>query len=186
MRVVERNQISLPQEVPPAKFVAGVLPPGGSSLAIKYHQQTEDYWCWAACAQMVFTQPHHTPREQCSIVSDALERNCCPSPNTPAECDIGKWPDEVYPPLGLRTKTHYRPLEEDELRTELKARRPVLACYHWTGSGRTHVALIVGEDNNGDFMVYDPHEQYGAGTRAYSQIRNAYGYGEWIRSFVLE
>lgn len=157
--------------------------PGARRVSIRYVAQTEDNWCWAACASMLLSRPGFAARSQCDIASVHWGQACCPSPGAPAVCDQGEWPHIAYPPHGIATSFFQVQLTEDEVRSELAAQRPVEVCYQWSGSSSTHVALIVGETPNGDFEVYDP--SYGAGVRSFGQIQSAYGLGAWIYSFTF-
>ena len=163
---------------------AGMAPPGAPAvLPITFVSQTENNWCWAACAAMLFTRPGYVARSQCNIASTHWGQACCPSPGSPRACDLGEWPHVAYPPQGIPTAFIRAPMSQAAVTAELAAGRPVEVCYHWSGGNSTHVALIVGQNAAGDFEVYDP--SYGAGSRSYSQIASAYGLGTWIYSFTF-
>lgn len=150
-------------------------------LTLPYVPQSENYWCWAACGEMLLRRQ----QSQCSIVSNHLGLVCCPSPRTPTNCDKGAWPHQAYPPLGLPTQFIQGPMSQGQVRAELAHGRAVQVCYQWTGGSQTHVALIVGEHANGDFEVFDPSSAYGRGPRKFSQISTAYGLGAWVLSFTF-
>lgn len=168
---------------PPAIAGGLVAPPGAALLPMSYVGQTENNWCWAACAAMLLTRPGQAARSQCSIASTHWGLACCPSPGSQRACDRGEWPHVAYPPQGIATTFIQAPLSRAAVSAELAAGRPVEVCYQWTGSASTHVALIVGENSAGDFEVYDP--SYGAGARSFGQIASAYGLGTWIYSFTF-
>jgi Papain-like cysteine protease AvrRpt2 len=180
----DRTEIAARRVRPDRRLRAPGAPgaPGGA-LAIRYIAQTEDNWCWAACAAMLFTRPGETQSGQCDIASTHLGRTCCPSPHAPSACNQGAWPHLAYPPLGIPTTFIQAPLSRQDLQAQLAAGRPVEVCYLWSGGSSTHVALIVGENGSGDFEVFDP--SYGAGSRSFSQIASAYGLGSWLYSFTF-
>lgn len=175
-----RHQIPITATAPVAS--EALAAPGGPPPML-YAAQTENNWCWAACAEMLLSRPGLGARSQCSIASTHLGQVCCPSPGAPSACDEGAWPHLVYPGLGIRTSLTKSPLTQAALATELAAGRPVEVCYQWQGSRSTHVALIVNDNGGGYFEVYDP--SYGAGSRSFSQIASAYSLGVWIYSFTF-
>lgn len=162
-----------------------MLAPPGAAPQISYTAQTETNWCWAACGEMLFSQPAHTARSQCNIASTRLGIMCCPSPGAPQGCDVGGWPHVEYPPLGLPTTIVRGAMSIASVQQELAAQKPVQVCYQWAGGNSTHVALIVDQHSNGEFEVYDPSTDYGQGSRSYNQILKAYGMGAWIMSFTF-
>ena len=163
----------------------GYMPPGSSVVGISYTRQTEDNWCWAACAEMIFQHFGFGARTQCSIATTVFDLACCPSPGAPSPCDKGAWPDVVYPRLELPTRFHDSAFSSSKLKEELATGRPVQVCYQWSGSRSTHVALIVGENSRGHFVVYDPHEDHGIKYVDHSQILSAYGGGAWVYTFTF-
>ena len=150
-------------------------------LSFPYVPQSENNWCWAACAEMLL----RNSQSQCSVASSQFQLTCCPSPRAPASCDRGAWPHLAYPPLGLPTQMVTGQLSLRRVQTELASGKAVQVCYQWTGGNQTHVALIVGEHANGDFEVLDPSSAYGRGARTFGQIQTAYGLGAWVRSFTF-
>ena len=167
----------------PMPVAARAGAPGLAMPAIKYVAQSENNWCWAACAEMLYQALQGLAKSQCTLASSLFGRACCPSPGAPSGCDQGAWPNQVYPP-GLPTNLVPNPLSLGGIRSELAAGKPVQVCYQWRNGGR-HVALIVGEHPNGDFEVFDPWRGYGPGPRALSQINSAYALGRWECSFTF-
>jgi hypothetical protein len=152
-------------------------------LPARYVRQSEDYWCWAACGEMIFPLLGKPVITQCNFASGQFGLVCCPSPGAPRGCDLGCWPDDAYPPRGLPTTATSSMLSLSNVQSELSAGRPVQVCYQWATSNATHVAVIVGEHPNGDFEVLDPW--FGAGPRSFSQIQSGYGQGSWVFSFTF-
>ncbi len=169
--------------IPPRASGGTPLAPPGAAL-VSYVKQTETNWCWAACGEMIM-QARGVAQTQCTLASSQFTLQCCPSPNAPLGCNLGAWPDLSYPSRGLPTTRIKSQLSQAAVSAELSAGRPVQVCYQWAGSRSTHVALIVADYGNGDFEVFDPWQQYGRGTRRFSQIQSAYGLGAWIQTFTF-
>lgn len=182
MAIQSAEPVAVPL-APPAPAESSAAGAAATTVPMPYVAQTEDNWCWAACAQMLFGRPGSTPRSQCQVASAYFGQTCCPSPGAPSACDLGAWPQVAYPPQGIPTSWIQTALTQAQVEAELAAGRPVQVCLQWSASDSTHVALIVGQNEAGDFEVYDPI--YGAGSRSFDQIWSAYGLGAWIYSFTF-
>jgi hypothetical protein len=150
-------------------------------LAVPYHQQTQNNWCWAACCQMVFDYYRTNNLQQCDLASQRFGQTCCLNPSS-SQCDQGEWPENVYPTYQMGFTKLNSAMSFADVTAELSSRRPVEVYYAWNGGG-AHVALITGVFDNGDVWVHDPWPSYGSGRRAFSFVQSAYGLGRWTISY---
>jgi hypothetical protein len=151
-------------------------------LPVPYHPQTQNYWCWAACCQMVFDYYHINALQQCDLASGQFGQGCCANPSSPI-CDQGEWPQNVYPKYGVGFNLINSSMSLNDVTAELLGNRPVEVYYAWNGGAGAHVALIVGVFDNGDVWVHDPWPSYGSGRRAFSFVQSAYNLGSWTISY---
>jgi hypothetical protein len=163
-------------------------------LPITYVRQEQSEWCWAACCQMVFamngkTNADGTPITQEQMASAMFGVNCAGANGSSAACDKGCYPNQAYAyysfactqAMGALPATPAAGGNGGPTCTgEIDAGRPVEVYYLWT-QGNTHVALLVGYYDNGDFEVFDP--LYGEASHSYQEVLTAYGRGSWAASY---
>jgi hypothetical protein len=166
--------------VPSMAALAAAPGAAPTQLPVPYHRQTENNWCWAACAQMVFEYYHTNSLQQCDLASGQFGQVCCANPSS-AACDQGEWPDDVYPKYAMGFVRLNSSMSLSDVTTEISNQRPVEVYYAWSGNAGAHVALIVGVFPNGDVWVHDPW--YGSGQRAFSFVQSAYNLGSWTISY---
>lgn len=165
----------------PELAAAPVPPP---MLAVRLVAQTQDQWCWAACAQMVANFYGNTAVTQCSLANFLHGRaDCCQSPGSVA-CNQPSGPYErivrVFDHLGIECIGHPWDVNPQVVLTELRAGRPVEVGLLWLGGGG-HVAIIYGATPQGLWAVHDPWFGTGVATDLY--LRSAYRRGRWAYSF---
>ncbi len=177
LRAAQGIRITVPAAL--AAAAPGAVPP---QLPVPYHPQTENYWCWAACAQMVFDYYHTNTLQQCDLASRQFNQLCCANPSSSA-CDQGEWPDNVYPKYAMGFTNLNSSMTLSDVTAEISSGRPVEVYYAWTGGAGAHVALIIGVFDNNDVWVHDPWPSYGSGRRAFSFVQSAYGLGAWTISY---
>jgi hypothetical protein len=114
-------------------------------------QQT-GMWCWATTLQMSVSHTG-TAVTQCSQANARFGRNdCCNNP-TPASCVQGGWPDYNRVNYNSATSPWGTALTFDQIKTEIKANRPVNFSWGWAGGGG-HIMVAKGfNDDNGQQLV---------------------------------
>lgn len=105
--------------------------------------QEREFWCWAAVVQMLRRHFELAERRQCEIVGTRLRRECCSS--TPAACNVPHRMDSFGDLLrteGIASTGGVppRPLDENELESELYSDRPVVVGWIWD-RGAGHFVL---------------------------------------------
>lgn len=164
--------------------------PGGVAtlVAVTYHAQRMDGWCWAAALQMAIESVTGNNIAQCTLANLEFQRDdCCPT--NPA-CDMGA-PLTSFAGIlltwGLDSDLIDRPLFFDDVLAQVNAGKPII--YNITFSeGTLHTGVIAnaGYAPNGEEYVYflDPDQdffnQWGRapyGWVPYAWVLNGYGLG---------
>jgi hypothetical protein len=154
-----------------------LAPPGAANpLGVPFLQQQQTNWCWAACCEMVFRYYGAPDVSQCNMASAQFGLDCCTNHPVGGACNVGNWPERVYPAYNYRCARVDRAYTLAEIKAEIDAGRPVEVYYAWSGGG-AHVALVTGYFANDDLQVHDPW--YGTARRAYTFVVNAYNLGSW-------
>lgn len=151
--------------------------------------QLEDFWCWAACAQMVLEHFGSTERGQCEIAGLALSKDCC---SDSRRCNRRLFSTATKPPsvqhlyasLQITLDHQADAASVAEVQAEISADRPVQAFLVWN-SGNGHVVIIYGWiriSHQIELMVHDPHDGDKT-TVTYQGLLTAYGEGRWAETF---
>jgi hypothetical protein len=154
-------------------------------LPVPYVKQTQNQWCWAACAEMVARYLGNTTVTQCELANFLHgQTKCCTFPGS-TDCNrptpyegVG----QVYRHLGINCISHRWPVNAQVVLRELTARRPIEVGYLWVGGGG-HVAVIYGVGPDGRLAVHDPWPDFGSGFATYQFVLTAYGMGRWAFSY---
>jgi hypothetical protein len=140
-----------------------VLPLKASLDAARLHKydQLQTNWCWAASAQMTieYLKPQ-AKTEQCRIAGEELGPigapfNCCP---LIANCNVPKWPQQVFHDRQITYAVNQGALTEDELKRQIVAGSPVMFSWNWT-RGNAHIQVAVAYnviDGESFISVLDP------------------------------
>ncbi len=150
--------------------------------------QGSDYWCWAACTQMILSALRNSATDQCEIVNRQFKQTtCCQQPHSDA-CNQDLSIYEVFPcynSWGINGALVGNALQFETLQSEIAGGRPVEVGFSWSGAGGYHVAIAwrTSVDNIGPVVfVNDP--QYGSGSVYYVNLLSAYGLGSWQWTWV--
>ena len=165
---------------PPLTNVAG-----GTHLAVTMKLQEQSNWCWAAVAAAVAGYYATNVKSQCQIVSavlpDAPAGGCCANGATTAcnqQFQLLKALD--YVSHLADTGSEGEPLDNETLRAEITAGRPVGIQITWRDAGRHFIAAT---GCKGDVVdVRDPAN--GPTTAHYQTLVDDYlGRGSWTRTY---
>ncbi|MDP4219018.1 MAG: papain-like cysteine protease family protein [Bacteroidota bacterium] len=155
-----------------------------STLHVPLIGQIGDYWCWAACTEMVTTYYHNTIDstapiiKQCNLVKLLYKDTCCldcktvQPGNVPAEFDQNGAPFPQTDPNSANCEgytysvtqgpdTHLSwavvMLSEDSLRAQIRNRMPVIFEWFWTAD-----VLDSATQQDAHIMVAEgiPHSSY--------------------------
>jgi hypothetical protein len=158
-------------------------------LDINRIQQIGDYWCYAACGQMIATYLKIKNLEQCDIVNTLLRmlaRNDINACSTPKMADIGCPPGyivDLYGQCGISCSLQPRALDPSVLEGEIKACRPVLVLLNFTAGG-SHVMVVSGFDNDGNVYTIDTRRNHLEGFINYNSLITAQHSGSWDASWL--
>jgi len=117
-------------------------------------RQERSRWCWAAVATSVDAAYGRKPSpQQCHLASAVLRRSCCSG-----GCNTDYWLDRALEQVQRYDRKVARPLDANELRSELAANRPVTLLVTWRGGGGHFVIVtgIRGEPTSAEVEVADP------------------------------
>ncbi len=130
-------------------------------------QQQGNYWCWAACGEML---GHYFGKDyrQCDAINKCF--NGTTACEDPASIDVPLSPEKIGPQLaswGLHNSYYNQGLPRQYISEEIEAKRPVMAMVALglsdaTNSGVYHAVIIAGYSDNG--MVYKVDPWFGAGS----------------------
>lgn len=180
MPLRETNLIAV--EPGPALDIYGAGP-GDRVLPIaRVSQRPYHYLCWAACAQMAFSN-FGRDIPMCTFAGWKAGGNCCGTSPMPQPCDQVCWPHLAYNRFGMEWDALNGVLDEASIRDELfNHRRPVQMVINY--SGAWHTTLIVGLSAGGDYLVHDPliDERVAC---TYGMLLHAYGTGGTWRGTYL-
>src|SRR5262249_53309893 len=157
-------------------------------------------WCWAAVSASVdryFSPKSHWT--QCQIAKAVAElgklqdvppnTNCCADGEA---CNVPASLSDALTVVGRFKAAVPRPLEFDEIKSELDSLGPVGAKVDWAAGG-AHFVLIVGygtaQSDQNVVTIADPW--FGVHTIYYEDFLTAYqfwteGGGQWTASYYLE
>jgi Papain-like cysteine protease AvrRpt2 len=163
---------------------------GGTLLAIDSREQRFSTWCYAACAKMILIYYGQPDVKQCQIVALVKKNNsndggCCPD-EPELVCILSGCEDEdferMYSGFNLQSKFMERRLTQKELRTEIKAKRPVEAIVKWNDEEGSH-AIVVSGLSGEFFFVNDPlnMKKY-KGWQLYDYLASGFTEGVWNRT----
>jgi Peptidase_C39 like family len=157
----------------------------GELIPMKFFKQCQDYWCWNACCQMLFSH-YQIEKTQCQISSFYFDKNCCR--DTPkcdelfsSECNHPVEPKDVFNKWLFELDIEENPLSFELVKKKIDKKKPVEVYYTYYNKGN-HVAIITGYFQNGDLMVYDPLNRKG-GRATYSRILKANNMGHWSKTY---
>ena len=141
-------------------------PPDSSSLAVSLVAQERDFWCWAACTEMISAFYKHKVN-QCDSVSHVhgTSPNCCTGCTGDCPCWGGNWGASISDIKDNWThwKFDYHYVASSVGWKELKLlvhcfETPLYVVWWWTGGGG-HVVTAYGyqETENNEYVLYrDP------------------------------
>ena len=112
------------------------------TVSIPETEQEKTNWCWAASMQAVL-DAYGTTVTQCQLANWLFSRADCCNPGT---CNSGTSPEQQQDILdhwGLNSTLVYSTLTWNQLKTEIKASRPVSIGFSWCGGGG-HSMVIYG------------------------------------------
>jgi hypothetical protein len=151
----------------------GCLPNENVSLSVPLHYQETDYWCWAACAQMIMDYNDHNI-SQCKQANDLFGRSdccaidLCSSPlqlsqnNQLKNCVCGGWPE--FDRYGFTyKKTSGKPLKWKQIKEQISSysesgSSPFAFTWNWSGGG-AHMMVVKGfiiQDGKKFVIILDP------------------------------
>lgn len=172
---------------------AAAGPPNGCVLTTMPHEtQAQPYWCWAAVAACISAY-FGTPRWQCEIANDVLNRRDCCGSAAAGACNKPKRPEIV-----LSAINHFRPnvitssLPYADIALEIGSYHyPIACCIRWRGSGMGHLVVIYGyhpQVVNGIAVawleVMDPWPGVQSRSLSYRDFVNNYrGKGQWTLTY---
>jgi Papain-like cysteine protease AvrRpt2 len=169
--------------VAPAALPAAEVAEPPPMLRVELVRQTQNQWCWAACAQMVAAYYGNRTVTQCSLANFLHGRtNCCQRPgseacNRPSQYEgVGR----VFNHLRIECISHLWAVNTPVVLKELRGGRPVEVGLLWFGGGG-HAVIVYGLTPQGLWAVHDPW--YGTGVATDLYLRSAYGRGRWGYSF---
>ncbi|KIC41354.1 hypothetical protein RA28_20985 [Ruegeria sp. ANG-S4] len=156
-------------------------------LPIDFIFQTQSFWCWAACMQMVMG----TPIQQCSLANEAFsisDDSCCEDGST-AQCNkplrviliSSEWAKYSF-----NAEYFGEPFSKEKIKSTIDSGKPIEFGVKWRPIGG-HAMLITGytENSDGSFSltVLDPLQ--GVIVDTYERVLEAFGKGEWKWSWVV-
>ena len=169
-------------------------------LQVPNIDQEQDTWCYAACAEMVFsyyqTETDNRPIRQCDVVRSIRNgADCCGAQPDDACINTGCQPEEIvtiYNNFGLSATSRQGQLSFDEVKIEINRGSPVEVCIQWgdpnnTGLFSAHVVIIKGwiQSSVGRFLrILDPLRTGGFGGRvSFEQLQLGFSQGTWKFTF---
>ena len=164
--------------------------------SVPLQRQFLTQWCWAACIAMVRSTPG-VPFRQCEAAGLLIkDRDPCAGSGSgctsggPVLGDANPQCNEVAPLSQIavmwsdvleREVLQEGKLSKSRLNEKLDAGKTVQVM--WSNDGSLHVVLVVGRDEDGQYLVHDPCE--GARLLSYAQIVKVPGVREWDSTWVL-
>lgn len=153
-------------------------------------QRPREFWCWAACAEMVL-RFLGAPLDKCTVAGRHLRRNDCCGPSS-AVCDTALSVDGIGEAFGgarlvgnlydaLRFETLQKKIDGDP--ASGTPPHPVVAAIQWVNGGG-HLVVISGWRISGALRyvkVNDPW--YTSGDIRYEDVLEKYGpndNGKWV------
>jgi hypothetical protein len=179
-----RAQTSIAVRVPAS---SAVFFGGGVILPIPMRGQLADYWCWAACVEMVLAWRTTSPPSQCTLAAAQFGLTCC-SPARPVGCDRGLSASaitELWRHYGSPVVAIGSSIDVVAVVMELDQDRPVQIGVTRGGSG--HVVLVCGADPLRDrFTILDPLPVGGGSISVVStnELATGLGQGDWTHTWT--
>lgn len=133
----------------------------GKRLAMRYHRQHTQVWCWAASIAMVVEYLKGGRIEDCEVLSLYDRRfggpgRCCEGD---PRCQRGSMPGEIGPILGNIFDVHGRILDRgltwSEIVSNIDDDKPIIA-WVWNSPTSAHVVVIVGYRQPRVILIFDP------------------------------
>ncbi|MEO6692694.1 MAG: papain-like cysteine protease family protein [Saprospiraceae bacterium] len=166
--------------------------PSEYSLPVKYCAQKQQYWCWAACSEMVMkyldTNNVHVIYEQCALAHstlDVTQRNlpCCVSGNLDNACNHTNWP--VFEECGfscINTDETRDYFSWEDMCQQIDSSKPICLTWNWNCGG-AHMIVMDGYKIVEDELfvhLLDPYAGFDSlymysSSRYITQSENRYG-----------
>ena len=138
------------------------------TLAFSIQSQAANNWCWLAAASSVADFFATGPRTQCSLAQQLLTlppgTQCCANA-VPASCDQPGYPSTALAQVG-HSQGSYTPLAPFvDIENEINNGNPVVLRLVYTGSGLSHVVVVVDAFARGahQFLIVDDPDPRGPG-----------------------
>lgn len=182
-----KRQVRMATEASEAALAVGTValaeavPPQHS---VRYVQQVQDQWCWAACFEMIRDWMGLPHMSQLEMATKCFGQAACALPAS-AACNRPAFPSDVANRCGLNCLPRERTLTEEEVAREL--RYGPLEAYFFFPPGsvfRSHVALITGMRSDGRLSLLDPWPAFGPSEPTVDKLLADYHGGTWKRSYV--
>jgi hypothetical protein len=168
-------------EVPPIEFVWELLP-------LSVPQQEQSNWCWAATGSGVghFYEPFDNPVAQCTIVSQAFQRDdCCSEPAASGDCNQPHFLNRALQIVGHFDRMENNALDTQRIATEIQAGRPVGVRIGWSGGGGHAIAIGGFRPNQQSVHIEDP--AYGPSDIQFNTLLTVYqGNGSWTHTYFTK
>ena len=162
-----------------------------SDLEMTLKPQEQNFWCWAACAEMVMEHLSDTDTiTQCVEANKQFGReDCCSSP-TSDSCDRPGWPQ--FEKYGYDADTTFdEALSWEDVKKQIDCKKsPFCVTWKWDeGGGHMMVASAYKKiDEDSLVKIYDPLP-VGTGTPQwvrYSEYVSGPGYTHWDDFFNIK
>jgi hypothetical protein len=163
-------------------------------ISIIEMDQTEDAWCYAACAQMAIQHTSQQSVEQCEVAgfakSEIAEIDCCPPSNDPQCTSSGCRKDQLAPILAnwdVSSQDLPTSILLDAVADEIDANRVIEAVIDWTnvpGQQSSHAVLISGVNGQRVHVVDPLQTNLFHGWTDIAHVQNGLGNGDWSMTLV--
>lgn len=187
MTLIVTRGIPIPTEFFVPDTFQKILPP--PQIDIGRIRQSEDAWCYAACAEMVinYCRPKANVT-QCKIASYVKTDECCEPPPRPAICTLSGCRKDQIDKIFNKWEVHSQPLatflNPEDVEIEIKAKRLIEVVIDWQGKQSSHAVLISGISGDWVFIL-DPLEDAPYwGWRLHADLREGFGNGTWSDTWI--
>lgn len=170
----------------------GRPPVAGSSGKIDTfvrQDQQQDYWCWAAVAASHADYFGTSTLTQCQIVNSIKGGACCVDANADdLPCNDSHTLEDVLTSVGV-PRDYFPPISFDDIRDEIRAKRPLPCRVEWRSPPGGHFVTISGWKVTPTGVRYvdvdDPWREYRSNPVPFETFCNRYQKdGFWTHAYL--